>query len=372
MAETTNQIVFWSVVLGRFLLPLGMPRFPLPAIIASLLLDAVDQTIFQTFTTLDLSGYQSYDKALDVYYLAIAYVSTLRNWRNQFALKIGRLLWYYRLLGVTLFELLHWRGLLLIFPNTFEYFFIFYHLFALRWQPKRLTRRNLLLAAAAIWIFIKLPQETWIHILQIDTTDFLKTAVLGAPPEMPWAGVLAANLWLLPLTALLLAGLAYLVRWLLQKLPPPNRPFALDTGPYAQQPAVQRIKRPARFFNIVLLEKIALVALVSLIFAQIMPNMVLTNLQLALAVAFIIVLNTLISHSLPQRGARWRSGLQAFAVMLTVNVVLATLYSLLLPAPISALNRDNMLFFSLLLTLIVILFDRYHAVYRARHAPDVG
>jgi hypothetical protein len=75
-----DMMVFWLVVIARFGIPLFIPRYPLPAIIAALLLDGVDQTIFQTFTHLPLDGYQSYDKALDVYYLVVAYISTLRNW----------------------------------------------------------------------------------------------------------------------------------------------------------------------------------------------------------------------------------------------------------------------------------------------------
>jgi len=42
-------VVFIAVVGARFVLPLFIPRYPLPAIIACLLLDGVDQTIFQTF-----------------------------------------------------------------------------------------------------------------------------------------------------------------------------------------------------------------------------------------------------------------------------------------------------------------------------------
>ena len=38
--------------------------------------------------------YQSFDKALDIYYLAVAYLSTLRNWRSEPALKIARFLFY--------------------------------------------------------------------------------------------------------------------------------------------------------------------------------------------------------------------------------------------------------------------------------------
>ena len=75
--------VFIVVVLARLLVPLLIPRFALPAILAALVIDAADQTIFQQFTDLDLEGYQGYDKALDVYYLAIAYLSTFRNWTRS-------------------------------------------------------------------------------------------------------------------------------------------------------------------------------------------------------------------------------------------------------------------------------------------------
>ncbi len=68
------------------LIPLLIPLYPLPAVLAALLLDGVDQTIFQVFTNLPLDSYQSYDKALDIYYLAIAYISTLGNWANLYVI----------------------------------------------------------------------------------------------------------------------------------------------------------------------------------------------------------------------------------------------------------------------------------------------
>ncbi len=62
----TDLTVFVVILALRLLVPLAIPRYPLPAIIAALILDGVDQTIFQRFTDLDLTGYQGYDKALDV------------------------------------------------------------------------------------------------------------------------------------------------------------------------------------------------------------------------------------------------------------------------------------------------------------------
>ena len=72
---------------------------------------------------------------MDVYYLAIAYLSTLRNWTSRPAFRVARFLYFYRLVGVVAFELTQWRPLLLIFPNTFEYFFIAYEVVRLRWDP---------------------------------------------------------------------------------------------------------------------------------------------------------------------------------------------------------------------------------------------
>ena len=45
MDETTDLLIFWAVVGARFLVPLTIPRFPLPGVIAALILDAVDQTV---------------------------------------------------------------------------------------------------------------------------------------------------------------------------------------------------------------------------------------------------------------------------------------------------------------------------------------
>ena len=98
------EVVFWTVVLARFALPLLIPRYPLPAIIGCLVLDAVDQTIFQPFGY-DPPFYQSYDKAMDVFYLSVAYLASLRNWTNHSAVKISRFLFFYRQIGVVPFEL---------------------------------------------------------------------------------------------------------------------------------------------------------------------------------------------------------------------------------------------------------------------------
>src|SRR4029453_5647865 len=95
----------------------------------------------------------------------------LRNWTNGSAVGVARFLYFYRLVGVTAFELTDWRPLLLIFPNTFEYFFIAYEIIRLHRDPNRRSPLFWVIPAAAIWIFVKLPQEYWIHVAQLDVTD---------------------------------------------------------------------------------------------------------------------------------------------------------------------------------------------------------
>src|SRR5678815_1173970 len=189
MGESVS-IVFWVVVATRFVLPLWIPMFPLPAIVGCLIVDAIDQPIFQTFTHVDLSAYQSYDKALDIFYLSIATLTMYRNWKSLPAIQVGRALFYLRLVGVLAFETTGWRWLLFLFPNAFEYYFIFYEAIRTRWTPARLRPRFYMVSAAVIWI-LKLPQEYWIHIAKLDVTDEVKHVVLHMPKNASWVASIA-------------------------------------------------------------------------------------------------------------------------------------------------------------------------------------
>ncbi|MGB9928491.1 MAG: hypothetical protein ACPK85_08810 [Methanosarcina sp.] len=365
MVDTLDLAIFWAVVIARFLIPLTIPKYPLPGVIACLILDGIDQTIFQIFTDLPLEGYQSYDKALDIYYLTITYLSTLRNWSNHFAFRISRFLFYYRLVGVALFELLESRTLLLIFPNTFEYFFIFYEIIRLKWNQDVLTNKKLIQATALIWIFIKLPQEYWIHIAKLDTTDWIR-----------------AN----PSNALILVGytlfLLFLAWMLVRDLPPMKPGFSFAANPVPaflsgnktnegfQFESIERLREQfinkylsEKVINRALFEKIILISLLSVIFAQILPGVRSTNLQLAIGMSLLIIINTVVSHWLVKRGNHWKSIIREFIVMSAVNLGLVLLLNYLLPRYDGSINLTITLFFILLLTLIITLYDRYHRKY---------
>jgi hypothetical protein len=332
----------------RLFVPLLIFRWPLPAMLACLVIDGIDQTIFQQFTSIDLTNYQSYDKALDIYYLSLAYISTFRNWSSRGAFEVSRFLWYYRLVGVTLFELSNdVRALLLIFPNTFEYFFDFYEGVRSRWNPARLTLKFWVYAAGAIWVFIKLPQEWWIHIAQIDTTDLIR--------DKPWVGVLMV-VGVLGLRA----GFWFYVR---PRLDPADHDFRLAADPLPENvPTPQELSRQA-VFGAALLEKVVLVGLVCVIFAQFLPGLDTTNFKLVSALTVLIVVNALLAHAAARAGRTLDSLVAQFALRAVVNIGLVGLGAALLGSDMSFWPT---MFFVLLLTLIVTTYDRYRPVHDVR------
>lgn len=355
MIEATNQMILWAIVIARFLLPIAIPRYPLAAIIGSLALDGVDQTLFQWFTDLPLDGYQGYDKALDIYYLTIAYISTLRNWTNLFAVGLGRFLFFFRLIGVALFELTELRWLLLVFPNTFEYFFILIEALSLRCNPARIDKMKIIEAVAIIWIFVKLPQEYWIHVARMDTTDWIRANPLGI-------------ILVFALTALLIIAI-----WSLLKGESPSilclylTVNAIPSSLSGSSRLIATKDLAERYINSALIEKIVLISLVSLIFAQVLPGVQAKSVQIATAVAFLIVINTALSLWLSRRGASWKSTIQEFVVMSGVNLLLLLLFYIFLQHRLSGfIDLETTLFFVLLLTLNVTLYDRYWKIYMLR------
>jgi hypothetical protein len=373
MDVTTDAIVLWAVVAARVLVPLAVFRFPLPAMLAALVIDGVDQTIFQTFTSLPLEGYQSYDKALDVYYLSLAYLSMLRNWVSRDGFDVGRFLYYYRLVGVVLFEQTQIRALLLVFPNTFEYFFDTYEGIRTRWDPRRLGRTLLIGIAAFIWIVIKLPQEWWIHVAQLDATDLIKTRIFGVAADASWIEAIAAAPWVPVMVIVAVIGTVVAARWLiLHRLPPADHPFTLDADrhqPMVDGDAIDRERRhiAERVVSLELLEKVVLIGLVSVIFSRMLPGADPAAIDIMLGVALVVVVNTVISSVIVRAGERPSGAIKQFVVMLAINVAIVLIGQLLFRT-LRGVQLEHALVFVLLLSVIITGYDRYRPLYKARFA----
>lgn len=337
----------------RLLVPLLIFRYPLPAIVACLLIDAADQTVFQQFTDLPLDDYQGFDKALDIYYLSLAYIATLRNWTHATAFVVARFLFYYRLVGVLAFELGEGnRALLLLFPNTFEFFFIFYELVRTRWDPSARSARFWVLSAAGIWVFIKLPQEYWIHVAQLDTTDLVR--------EQPWVGVLMV----------LGAAALALVFWFKVRpgLDPPDHPLQLAAGPLPEEvdSGAERwaVRAQVPVLAAPLVEKVALVSMVSVVFVSILPGVEASVTGTVVALAVVITVNAVLTSAVAQRGRSLESAAAELGALALVNASLVVLANQFFDRE---LRTGPTLFFVLLVALIVSTYDRYRPVQDVRH-----
>jgi hypothetical protein len=371
---TTEWIVVILVVGGRLVLPLLIPYFPVPALLACLILDSADQSIFQHFPKIPLDGYQSYDKALDIYYLSIAYLSMLRNWTNQTAFRMGQFLYYYRMIGVIAFELTQVRAVLFIFPNTFEYFFLFVEAVRLGWDTKRMGKWTVILAAAAIWIFIKLPQEWWIHIAELDVTDFMKETLFGVSAHAGWGEAIANRPWVLVAIVAFFVAIVGIAYWIITRKAPKfdHGPHVaadpLPTGLHGAEP-FRKVKAESSMWGWALREKIALTAIVSVIFGSMLTGGHAHPLRLAVGLAIFTVINAAVSQWMARRGRSWRLLAGELVTMLAVNLVIVLLLEALdrfLGVREARVPFDMTLFFSYLLTLIIVLYDRYRVVYKAR------
>ncbi len=371
---TTEWIIVIAVVGGRLFLPLLIPYFPAPALLACLILDSIDQSIFQQFPAIPLDGYQSYDKALDVYYLSVAYLSTLRNWTNQGAFRMSQFLFYYRMIGVVTFELTQVRAVLFIFPNTFEYFFLFVELVRLGWNTDRMGKWTVILAAAGIWVFIKLPQEWWIHIAQLDMTDFIKETLFGVAATDGWSTAIANRPWVLLAAVAAAAVLAAVVYWIITRKAPEfdhGPHIAADPLPHELRGAepYRKVRAQTSIFGWALREKIALTAILCVIFALMLTGGSASPLRIIVGVAIFTVINAAVSHWMALRGRSWRLLAGELATMLAVNLVILLVLEVLdrsLGVREARVPFGMTLFFSYLLTLIIVLYDRYRTVYKAR------
>ena len=351
-------VVFIAVVGARFVVPLTIPRWPLPGIIASLVLDAVDHSIFQSFGY-DPPEYQNYDKAMDTYYLAVAYLTTLRNWAILPAYGVGRFLYFYRLAGVVLFELTHVRALLLIFANTFEYFFIAYEGVRGRWDASRWRLRTWIYLAGTIWIVVKLPQEWWIHIAKLDFTDTLADYAWFGPLILAALGVLALVLW-------------FVVR---PRTAPPDWPVKLRADPLPEEidTAAEVAAWEAatgRLVSWATLERVVLVGLLSVLFAQVLPGVDASATEVFGGVSVFVVINAAMVLAMHRRAHSIESMAVNFLARIGVNVVLVIIEGWLLDRVGGTLSYGHTLFFVLLISLLTTMHDRWYPVYDWRRTQQ--
>jgi hypothetical protein len=164
-------------------------------------------------------------------------------------------------------------------------------------------------------------------------------------------------------------------RFARRRLPPADHTLAFSADAHQPTFTVEQVRsavasEASRIVDAALVEKIVLITLVSLSFAQVLPDVQSSTLQLAVGVALVVTINTALSHWLARRGFGWAFALGQFVVMGVVNLGLILAYALLRSRLDTPVSRGDALFFVLLLTLLVTLFDRYRQVYLMRFGAE--
>ena len=240
---------------------------------------------------------------MDVFYLAIAYLSTLRNWVSNDAFRVSRFLYFYRLVGVVAFELTQTRALLLVFPNTFEYFFIAYEGGPVPLEhpapaPHRLAGRR--------------GRDLGVRQAAAGVLDPRRPARRHRHPGGLRLGVAAAD------RAAARAGRRPLVRG-----PAPDARRPTGTCAWPRTPCPRRWTRPPSgppgtsstggCWSTTTFEKVMLVGLLSVIFSQTLPGTSASNIELFVGTAAFVVVNAALVLVAARRSVELESVLLSFA-----------------------------------------------------------
>ena len=111
-------------------------------------------------------------------------------------------------------------------------------------------------------------------------------------------------------------------------------------------------------------EKVLLVGLIGAIFVSAL-NVDTTWWRIVGATLLLVVINAAISQALAKRGFEWSSIAMQFVVIVIVNSALLSLYASLLGNG-DDLNRSLTLTFGFVMTVVIVLYDRFRADHLAK------
>ena len=152
-------------------------RWPFWGALVAVACDLLDLLLFDLFVTYGgwsgFAGYQAFDKWADQVYLAAFLIVALRDFA-PLPRWIAVALYLFRLVGFVAFETgIAPREALLLFPNTFEFWFIAVA-FTMRYRPTFVWSSRRAAGVLAVLLGAKLVQEWALHVGRLfDTTTFL-------------------------------------------------------------------------------------------------------------------------------------------------------------------------------------------------------
>jgi hypothetical protein len=113
----------WIIAVVRLAGAMPVLRWPFYGAVVALLVDQSDLFMMNLIHLGGVRDYQSFDKYLDQAYLLTFLVAALR-WQGA-ERNVAAGLYAYRFTGFVAFEVTQSRGLLLFFPNLFEFWVLF-------------------------------------------------------------------------------------------------------------------------------------------------------------------------------------------------------------------------------------------------------
>ena len=133
------------------------------AFAGALIAIVVDFSDLFFMAVIDLGGlgdYQAFDKWIDLVYM-FAFLWVANRWSGP-ERTIAIALFAFRMIGFVTFELTGLRPVLLVFPNVFEFWFVFVAIRLHYWPNYKMTRQRLA-KWFAVTLVLKLGQEWVLH-----------------------------------------------------------------------------------------------------------------------------------------------------------------------------------------------------------------
>ena len=149
------------IILGaRFIGSLPVLRWAFAGALIAILVDFSDLFMMNLIDLGGVRDYQSFDKLADIFYISSFMLVALR-WPSM-QRNVALVLFVFRIAGIGVFELIGWRGVLLFFPNVFDFWFVLVAGLT-RFKPSyQMSSRRLVFWLVALFV-LKVIQEYILH-----------------------------------------------------------------------------------------------------------------------------------------------------------------------------------------------------------------
>lgn len=166
-SEEARQVEYVIATAVRVLVPLLMFRWPLAGVLLSMLTDVSDFAFLNTQTPEAYAFYQSWDRALDLYFYLVS-IPMVMKWKDASSRSIAFAFLGYRMIGQVLFFLAQSRRFLFFFPNFYDNFLVIYLGYVLIFKRSRLIDSPVdVLVIGPLLLIPKIVHEYFLHFLEL-------------------------------------------------------------------------------------------------------------------------------------------------------------------------------------------------------------